>query len=348
MSTEIIPIKWNLTSIWNDVSYKEQRDQRERDYVYASEIGRPMYDRFLKMKAVPYTNPPTERSLRKFMAGNIWEHVVKQVFLAVGVFKKEEIKINNQPFDDLLGVHGRCDFICGGEINGDEARYMLSLITLPDVLFNIAIKMIDTLDGQFLEKKIYELKSVSTFAMDRLEKINQAIPNHTLQAYHYERGDKTMPAVVGYVCKDDCRMAEYPINSAVAEPLYHEDLKEITYYYRKNETPPKEPLLSWDPLQAKFVKNLGVEYSPYLSHYGFNTPDEYRAATKFITSWNNGLKRYAQCETGMRTPKGAAMKLTDRNIEIKKEIEQQGFDFVEILRTKIDFGVDQEEAETQE
>jgi len=330
-------IKWNLAGIWNNVAMKENRPLVKRDYTYASEIGMPMYDRFLKMKAVPFTNPPNQRSLRKFLAGNIWENTVKQILIACGVYRHEEVKIDAAPYNDCLWVHGRCDFIAGGYVDGEAATRTLVLLALPDYLQKIGEKIIEQLEGKTLEEKILELKAVSTFAMDKVERMNAAIPNHTMQAYHYQKNGR-IPADVAYICKDDCRMQQFRIDATATEPLYRKDLEQITYFFSKNKKPPLEPLAYFDNTIGKFSKHLGVEYSPYLSHYGFKEPDDYRQAIGYVEKWNRTLARYVLAETGQTTPTGKPIVITAKNKEIRAEIEKAKYKFSDLLAVKIELG----------
>jgi len=335
-------INWSLAQIWNEAAIKENKPLVERDYIYASEIGMPFYDRYLKMKAVPYTNPPNNRSLRKFLAGNIWEFVTKHILVACGVMKHEEIKIDATPYDKLLSVHGRCDFIAGGFIDADESMARLNEMNLPDYLFVVGKKIIEALQGQELKKKILELKAVSTFAMDKVERMGEAMPNHTMQGYHYEKNGG-IPADVAYICKDDCRMAQFSIVAEHSEPLYRGDIEKMTHYFKKKKEPPKDPLIKFDDVFGKFSKNLGVEYSPYLSHYGFATPDDYREGVKHCDKWNRALNRFVLAETGGKTPTGKPIVVTPKNNEVKAEIIKAGYDFDSILECKIRIGADAEE-----
>ena len=66
-------LNWSFSKIWNDsLENREEKPLTPRENVWASEIGGAYLDRYLKMKAVPMTNPPNPRSLRKFEAGNLW------------------------------------------------------------------------------------------------------------------------------------------------------------------------------------------------------------------------------------------------------------------------------------
>lgn len=335
------PIIWSLADMWNEVAYREPTVLKKRDYIYASEIGMPFYDRYLKMKAVPFTNPPNERSRRKFLAGNIWEYTVKQILIACGIYRQEEVTLNGRPYDHCLDVHGRCDFVAGGFVDGEAARIAVAQLKLPDFLFVIADKIIAGLADKRLEEKILELKSVSTFAMDKVEGMGAPMPNHTLQGYHYHKNGK-WKADVAYICKDDCRMAQFPIGKAT-EPLYLADLEQMTDHYRAGKKPPLAPLLSFDYTFGTFVKNIYVEYSPYLSHYGFDTPDDFRAAINYLISWNRTLGRFVMAETGVTTPTGKAIQITPKNYEVKAAIIKAGYDFKKLIDCKIKIGVDQEE-----
>lgn len=338
------PVYWNLATIWNEVAYKENKELKKRDYIYASEIGMPLVDRYLKMKGVPYTNPPNNRSLRKFLAGNIWEFVVKHIMVAAGVYKHEEIKVDATPYENCLSVHGRLDFRAGGIIDAESAMVRLNELELPDYLYEVGKKIIETLDGKNLRETILEQKAVSTFVMDKVERTKSAIPNHTLQGYHYQKNSGVQSAIV-YICKDDCRMAQFDVNAELAEPIYRKDIEEMTYFYTKGNQPPNEPLIKFDDTLGKFTKHLGIEYSPYLSKlYGFETPEAYRDAVTHVDKWNRTLSRYAMIESGATTKTGKAMVITPKNKECREEIEKSGYRFDTLLQAKIALGaIDEEE-----
>jgi len=331
-------VNWNIAQIWNEFAMKENRPLVPRDYIYASEVGGSFYDRYNKMKAVQFTNPPNDRSLRKFLAGNVWENVVRQVLIGSGILKHEEKKIDATPYENLLAVHGRCDFIGGGYINYDEQLLKLQELNLPDYLEKIGLQILNSYAGKNLAEKIIELKSVSTFAFDKVDRQGEPMASHQMQGYHYQK-NANIPASVLYVCKDDCRMRQYNINAEKCEPIYHADIEKMTYYYENDVTPPLERLVIFDELLLKFAKNIiAVEYSPYLSHYGFDTPEEYRNAVSYTESWNRVLDRYVLAETGAKTKTGKPITITPKNKEVVEHIESKGYNFFEILERKINSG----------
>jgi hypothetical protein len=322
--------------MWNAAAVKENRPPQVRDYIYASELMYPKIDRWLKMNGVEYTNPPNDRSLRKFFAGNVWEYVVKSVLLVCGVYQREEVKADAVPYEGGLSVHGRLDFIAGGYVDGAEARAKLKEHNFPDFLELVAEKVISSLEGRQLDRKILELKSVSMYALEYVEKRRAAMATHTGQAYHYQK-NTGIPAEIAYVSKDTALIAQFGINVAEAEPLYREDVLQMSYYYMKHQQPPTEPLYMFDPSIGKFSKHLGVEYSPYLTMlYGFKSPDEYRRAVEpTVLSYNNVLTRYAKAERCETTPTGKPIQITPKNKEIRQQIEASGYDFNELLAAKM-------------
>lgn len=339
-----VPVDWSLSQVWNAVALKPERPLVKRDYVYASELGQPMCDRVLKMNAVPMTNPPNARSRRKFLAGNIIEFVVKQILVAAGLYAKDEVKVDAETYKGLLDVHGRCDFkTINGYIDQGASLSRLTELSFPQEIYDIGKGIIESLNGVYLLGKILEIKSISSFGMDKVEKSRTAIPAHSLQAYHYQKFGG-MIANICYICKDDMRMRQFALDTTKCEELYYEDIKQITHWYKKKKTPPIEPLAKFDYLMGQFSKNLGVEYSGYLtSLYGYKNPEEYRDSVTFVKKWNNALSRYVKAELGQTTPTGKPINITPGNRDTRAEIEKAGFDFGELMQAKIAAGELEEE-----
>ena len=329
-------MKWSLEKVWNEAAKSTQRPLVPRDYIYASELMYPKVDRFLKMRAVPYTTPPNDRSLRKFFCGRVWEYIVKNVLLTCGLYINEEVKADCTPYNSSLPIHGRLDFLCGGKVNKEEAMENAAAHHLPEFLMGIAENIVSFYDGKDLERRVVELKSVSMYAFEYVEKRGKALDTHTAQGYHYSRHAE-LPAVVDYISKDTSLLAEFDINDDT-EAAYKDDIEQMSFYFLKGEMPPVEPLSMFDPSVAKFSKHLGVEYSPYLSMlYGFANPDEYRRAVEpVVKRWNNALTRYAAAEMGATTPTGKPIVISQKNKDVRQEIMLAGYNFSELLRVKVE------------
>lgn len=329
---------WTFTDLWNQSVLSENRELKERDYCWASEIGGPMIDRYLKMKAVPYTNPPNIRSLRKFEAGNVMEWIVRFVLTRAGIIREfqEEVWVE---YDGLLKVKGKLDFLAGGFLDADRATADISQLGLPQSIRDSSMYMVKKLsevyEGKALKTMVLEIKSCSSFVMDMMEVTEKPIKNHVHQLFHYVKGLDLDEGHLAYICRDDMRMMEFPVfNPSGAEANYISDLMQITEYVRSNTMPPKENNVMWDQDQGKFKKNLGIEYSPYLTKiYGFETPRNYSdAVSPIVARWNRVLTRYAKGET-----------ITKKNEEVKSEIKTSGYDFDELVYTKRNIGIFEEE-----
>src|SRR5688500_15643652 len=88
---------WSFATAWNQsLIVPRERPLVTRDYVWASEIGGAMIDRYLKMKGVPQSNAPNMRSLRKFQAGDIWEWICALVLKRAGILIETQRKVGYQ------------------------------------------------------------------------------------------------------------------------------------------------------------------------------------------------------------------------------------------------------------
>jgi len=323
-------IQWKFSDVWNQtLDIPEERPFVPRDYIYASELGGAFCDRYLKMYGVKMTNPPNQRSRRKFQAGNMWEWVVGMVFISAGLMKKKQIRVETK-LPRLLRVSGRLDFIVGGDIDWPVAKenvkricdsLQLMDLDLPPFFFKAIDKFIDKYYGKTLEEVVFEAKSCSSFIMEKIQKTGLPQGHHVLQIFHYIIGNELgiNTGKLMYVCKDDCITEEFDVvNDDRFMEAYKTDIKMMTKLYnagfdKKDPTklmPAKEPLVIFEEGVWKFSKNFKVEYSSYLQYlYGYETPEKYRMAWQYkISSWNRVFKR---CVKGDR--------ITDKNEDVIKE-----------------------------
>lgn len=293
-------LSWSVARAWNEsLINRAERPLKIRDYCWASEIGGAMIDRYLKMNAVPVTNAPNARALRKFEAGNLFEWILEFVLKRAGVLLDTQEWINYQ-YPGLLRVTGKMDFLAGGQPDWERARQEVQTIGLPDAINRASLAIVEHLSETFgsdrLKTIIIECKSVSSFMMDRYEATGAANPNHRCQLFHYLKGKELGEGHVVYICKDDCRMLEIGVfNPSPVEDEYKTDLERITTYIRNGEQPPKEREVLFE--NYRFSANWKVEYSNYLTYlYGYKEPMDYRAAwDKTIGQMNRVFKR---CATG--------------------------------------------------
>lgn len=314
-TAKILGHQWRVDSIWNEALVAiPERPLQKRDYIWASELGGSFIDRFLKMNAHPMTNPPNDRSKRKFSAGHIWEWIIGMVLTSTGILKRKQLKTEVQ-LPGLLKVTGRCDFIAGGDVDWDKAAFQVGEIKkLLDVSISemppIVLYSIDRIIAEFkknfsnkpLEEVILESKSVSSFMSERLQKTGKPMDHHVLQILHYMIPNK-LPGNLFYVCKDDCITQQFRVEAnRPLLGLYKKDVEQMTGYLNSGtkpylkRLPPKEKELLFDPEMYRFQTNFRVEYSSYLKYlYNYDTPEAYRNRwTRSAMAWNRVIKRLAQ------------------------------------------------------
>lgn len=318
---------WTLFHTWNksiDLG-REDRLIQPRDYIYASELGQSMIDRYLKMTGVAPTNPPNARSKRKFEAGNLWEWVIKSILLRAGILIADQKQCNFQ-YPGLLSVHGRLDFIAGGKPDYEKAQEEINKMMLPEVTMRAAREIVADLQKNYpngLKEIVLEFKSKGSMLYDRIEATGKAEPHHLLQAFHYLKSEDATEAHVVYLCRDDCRMTEIGVyNPSDVELAYKQDIEQMTYYIKNKVQPPKEDLMVFSEDTFKFSKNWKVEYSNYLEMlYGYKDPMEYyEEYSRKAAQWNRVFKR---CVDGA--------KMTALNLEVIADIRLYYPDFDDLV-----------------
>ncbi len=162
---------FNLAYTWNSAIEKKDKPIIPRERLFASELGGSMIDRWHKLKGTQYTNPPNSRSMRKFMAGDIWEWIIKTVLIRAGIpfTTQERVELN---YEGLLPITGRLDFVIGGAINYADAIKRLEVEDIPDFIKTPAKAIIQALQSVYpdiIPKKILEIKSVGSFIFESLE-----------------------------------------------------------------------------------------------------------------------------------------------------------------------------------
>lgn len=135
-----------------------------------------------------------------------------------------------------------------------------------------------------------EVKSCSGMIFDKYLKAPSKL--HALQAFHYAYNTKR-PTMLVYVSRDDFRIAEWVIlpKSAKWLELYEQDINLMAEIIKLDKKEiPKEELLVWE--DDRFSKNWKIEYSNYLTDYGYKRPDLYsKPAASAAMRLNNIVKK---------------------------------------------------------
>jgi len=309
---------WDFGSAWNDALEigRPVRELKPRKNMWAGEIGGSFIDRYLKMNAVPATNPPNPRSQRKFEAGNTMEWLLKMVLKRAGILQETQTWLRYQ-YPSLLEVTGKLDFQAGGEVDWEKSKDAVLGFELPEFFSRAMQQIVQHLSEQYpngLKSIILECKSCSSFMYDKYEKFG-ADKRHQSQIYHYLKAKDMDEGHVVYVSRDDLRLLELGLfnpNEEV-EKFYKGDIEKMTHYINANEKPPLEKEVIFDDVQFRFSQNFKVGYSNYISMlYGLENQFAYECKwKKTVGKWN---RVFSRCASGA--------KMTKLNLDVIADIKK--------------------------
>ena len=317
---------WKISDIWNKtLEDRAERSKSPRNRIWASELGKQDLDVYLNLIGEKPTNDFDIRALRKFEAGNLFEWVVQMILIRCGIYQSSQRWISNNEFG--LEVSGKLDHLAGGKPDY-EAAAAIKELGLPDIFTKATKKIIEYLGNEWpdgLPTQIFEVKSTSSYGIEKVYETKKALAGHDLQTFHYAYNEK-INGLVLYISKDDLRLAEIEIPCDDKELLsrYGGKIESITHHYEKKEEPPKEPEIIFNEEEKKFIKNFNVEYSAYLTrNYKYKKPMDYSdKVTPIITSWNRVLTRVKGGDD-----------MTDNNKAKIGEMAEYGFDIEQVKRS---------------
>ena len=320
---------WTLSKVWNEsLDQQEKRPVEARDRMWASELGKSDIDIYLKMLGTEMTNPPNARAMRKFEAGNIWEWIMELILRRCGIYKDSQEYLKNK-FDGCVEVSGKLDFIAGGKVNYDQAEALVNDFHFPQMFTRAITNVLEYFKANYpdgLDEKILEVKSVSSFGFDKVERTGKALAGHDLQLFHYIN-KRQMDGAIVYIDRDSARMIEIFVSKDDKELMrrYEEKVRRVSKFYFDKVQPPLEPLILFDEVDVRFSKNFNVEYSGYLTMlYKYTDQSDYDdQISGKVERWNRVLGRIRD-----------GKEMTDNNQEALSEMVESGWD-VEIIKEKI-------------
>lgn len=313
---------WSFAGVWNQSFNDEERPTEPRSHLWASELGKAPVDVFLSLKGVQPTNPPNERSKRKFEAGDVWEWIVELVLRRAGILVDKQVYVK-KAIPGMLEVTGRLDHLAGGKPDWEKAQKELKELYLPPFIQVRAENIVKDLAAKFpkgLKNIILEVKSTSSFMFEVYEKKNRGSENHEMQIWHYLNGKDIDEGQIPYICRDDARIHTIPVwlDDKRIEKMYTDRVANITAHWKADEQPELEKPIVFDEMLLKFSKNWRIEYSQYLTMlYGYKTPGEYSDQFAPMASrFNRVIKRIANGDN-----------MTKNNLEAIEEMKQYYPDF---------------------
>jgi hypothetical protein len=329
---------WGFSKVWNQsLEERTDRELKARDNLWASELGKSPVDLYFKLRAVPLTNPPNARSLRKFEAGNVFEWIVSLILKRAGILKESQ-RWSSYQYEGLLQVTGKCDFIAGGIPNLEMFEKELGSLELPEVFMRGGRKILQYFAEKYpngLDEMPLEIKSVSSFMFESLERKGAANWIHRLQAFHYLKSENRPRANIVYICRDDLRMMEFVVlNPSPVEDEYRNAIATITKYHLANEIPPLEKPIVFEEDMGKFARNFNVAYSGYLTKlYGIDNQQEFDDKyMPIVSSWNRVMGRVKNGD-----------KMTDKNKIVLENIVKSGYSIEELTKKFVGAKTDDEE-----
>jgi hypothetical protein len=259
---------WNLRDLLADLmGTRAEREPQPRAVIWASDLGKPYIDRWLQMKGVPYSNPPSGQDLMTFFLGSQIELGIEDMLTSCGLAyrRQEQTAIE---LEDCLPVVGRADLVLQvhdwdkllgslAEAPADEPpRRQAQRLALRELLGEWARR-----HTQGLGATAFEVKSLNSAAFKYhrgSEGLSNAYPHHKLQLYTYLRGLQIGEGHLLYVARDTGWMEEVVVRpTKELEAAWLQDVQTMSAYYLRDERPPLEPK------QVEGKDNWRVTYSRY-------------------------------------------------------------------------------------
>lgn len=321
--------EWALVGIWNqELTFgRKEREPYSRNIIWASEIGKDIYERWLKMTAVKPDFDYDDRTLRKFEAGNFFERILAFVLVVAGILINDNKSYVIPADNDHLEVHVRPDFIAGGKPNWEEARKRVSeelLFKLMPNLGRIAEQLVEKFSKQYpngLKIMSFEAKSLNSQVFwSKKDYLQEAYPHHIMQTFTEMKATGLPEGRIVYLSKDDLTMAEFALflNSEKLNEMYENDVRAITKHIREGTEPPKPENIVFDPrAKIKFQKDK----KPYTIDGAY--------VSNWQISWSNyitritGIKGKKQSEVSEKWEKSIAGELKKKNDEIKEKFKAE-------------------------
>jgi len=257
----------------------------------------------------------------------VFEWIIGLILKRSGILVDGQKRTKWRPRPDLLEVSGKCDFIAGGKPDFAKAMKEMEELDMPHVFVKATEKIKEFFDREYPEglgEKPLEIKSVSSFMYESIDRLKKGSRIHRLQCFHYVKSLGYTEGSLIYICRDDMRMLEIPIyNNKEMNDEYEAFIEEVTLAYKAGTPPPLEKPIIFDEDFCKFSANFNVGYSGYLTLlYGLKNQGEFDDMYRpKVAKWNRVLGRLKRGDT-----------ITKKNLEVIIEIEESGFNVAEISK----------------
>jgi hypothetical protein len=266
---------WSIAGLWNEKDNLERREVKERDHIYATDIGKSMLDRWLKMRGTPETNPSDDRVLRIFSAGDTFHYLLARMFHRIGIVIDREKRMEIPAGNGTLKITGYADLVLGGKVNIEQVvKDFENDEFLPPLFKEKGIRIAEYFANKYpdgFSPVVAEIKSVNSNAFwAKKDYLSEAYPWHVLQLYAYLKGFNMPEGRLLYISKDDLSLVEHNVfyPSEKLEKIFNEDVKQISHYHLNNIKPEREPDMVFNKKKGKgglWEPNWMLARSPYLT-----------------------------------------------------------------------------------
>jgi len=287
---------WSIIGIWNEEENLDRYEIKARDYINATDIGKPFLDRYYKMIGEPETNPFEPRILRIFSAGEEFHFLLRRIFRKIGFLIDYEQRIEIPATETLLKVVGYYDMKLGGNVNLVKAEEAINKEDFSDFIKAKALKIAKYFAERYpngLEPVICEVKSVNSLAFVAHQHgkgyLKDVYPHHVLQIYTYLKATGIRQGRLLYISKDNLLIEEHLVNlnDRNWENLWQLDIKTMSDFYRNKVLPPRESDIVKDE-EGKWKPNWRIERSTYLTKItGFKDKKEWMEYAKNLAKEEN-------------------------------------------------------------
>ena len=327
MENKINNNNWSFQGIWNEELTLGRKDRipEKRERMWASELGKSYYERYLKMNAIPPDFDYEERVLRKFEAGNFFERIIGFVLMSSGLLKFDNKWYPIPADDEHLLVSVKPDFIAGGKPDWDKVKSNLQTNLLFDLMPNLARiskRLVETLSEKYpdgLKDLVYEIKSVNSQVFwAKKDYLSEAYPHHQLQCFAEMKATGLPEGRILYISKDDLTVAEFPLrlDDPSLNERYEKDVKTMTEYIKNKIEPAKPESIVFDPqknLRFQYLKEKRVIAGCYI--------DNWEIGWSNYISHITGIKGKTQAEVVAKWKNSIAKELKEKNEELKEEFK---------------------------
>jgi len=232
-----------------------------REEIWASDLGKPLYDTICKLNGVPYTNPTDGGGMVTFLLGKAIEKGIYEMLTQCGIAYEGQDKINVQ-LSNCLPVVGRPDLVIEVK-DWADVENNIQLLSRRDYRTEGMLAVVAQLKSKYpngLKKTPFEIKSINSMALryNKTKGMANAYPYHHLQLYTYMKAMGIDEGHLLYLAKDTGYMEEVIVKKTKElDKKWCDEVSKISQWYKSKQIPPMEPLM------VNGKKNWLVEYSPY-------------------------------------------------------------------------------------